>query len=271
MKAADLRGVPDTPVATLAEYVQRIVDITSTLGLAYGSLWYRGVASAALKLVPGVVWRRVADEDSMLEEFIVHLPAYSMKTHDDPWELYSLMQHHGLPTRLLDWSKSPLAALFFALDFDEAHTDPRQTPVVWAMNPYALNLLSQHKEALFVPLTRFGQSGDERLVDSYLPLSLRPPRVAPGTPFSALPIAVEPPFSNPRLLAQQGCYTVHGADRAAIDDIAGMGSQLCRVRIAAEATPALRTELEQLGFRAEWLYQDIDRLSRRIIAERCDN
>jgi hypothetical protein len=270
MKTPDLTAIPSTPVTSLSEYVARAIVISNTLELPYGNLWFRGVARRELKLVPGYVWRNIADEDSILEEFMVSLPAYSARSHDDPWELYSLMQHYGLPTRLLDWSKSPLAALYFALDFSEATADSTQTPVVWAMNPYALNYFAHRKEALFVPLTKFGHSGDEQLVDAYLPMSLRPFRVAAGASFSPLPIAVEPPFTNPRVLAQQGCFTVHGSDKEALEDIPGMRDHLVRVEIEASSTPRVRAELEQIGFRSEWIYQDVDRLSKRIVAERCD-
>ncbi len=269
MKTPDLTAIPTTAVTNLAEYVARVVQISNALDLPYGNLWYRGIARGDLKMVPGHIWRNILDENSILEEFMVSLPAYSSRSHDDPWEVYSLMQHYGLPTRLLDWSKSPLAALYFALDFSKSGAEATQTPVVWAMNPYALNYVSHSKEVLFVPLSKFGFSGHEHLVDSYLPLSLRPFRVAAGTGFNRLPIAIEPPFSNPRVLAQQGCFTVHGSDPFALEDIPGMRAHLVRIEVDASSTSLIRAELEQMGFRSEWIYQDLDRLSKRIVTERC--
>lgn len=257
----------ERPVRRLSDYVQRVIDASDEFDLPYGHLWFRGVARRELHLVPGTVWRGITDEGSLIEEFRVNLPAYALREYTDPWDVYYLMQHHGLPTRLLDWTKSPLTALFFALDFDEGKSDAKPSPAVWILSPYALNKIAHDREALFVPKRDYQPLGFNWTVQSYLPEDLLPD-YKDVSPMPKLPIAIEPPFSNGRITAQQGCFTVHGSSKIALDEMPELQAHLQRIDIPADVTEQIRSELEQLGFRAEWLYQDLDRLSRRIVLER---
>jgi len=86
-----------------------------------------------------------------------------------------------------------------------------------------------------------------------------------------LPIAIEPPFSNSRLVAQQGCFTIHGSKPISIDEMTGIGKCLLKIQVDPQYTEIIREELNQLGFNSEWIYQDIDRLSKRIVRERCSS
>ena len=61
---------------------------------------------------------------------------------DSKWDLLVLAQHFGLPTRLLDWSYNPLAALWFAISDSASKSDGAE---LWIYAPDLKNYQSQQK------------------------------------------------------------------------------------------------------------------------------
>jgi hypothetical protein len=82
---------------------------------------YRGMSNVEWLLKPSI--GRVKDysvqtEWDMLSLFKRGARPYLDETPKNDWEWLSLAQHHGMPTRILDWTENPLVALFFAIETD---------------------------------------------------------------------------------------------------------------------------------------------------------
>ena len=161
------------------------------------------------------------------------------------WDILFLMQHHGVPTRLLDWTESLGAALFFALSNAGADID------IWMLDPYTLNFQTcKNPEILDV---------DADFHATYFDYFIK--AKDPTPPEWDTAVAIYPRRQNPRLASQHGVFTLH-SKRTPLEEADLPG--LTRFRLTAEGTDGARQLLKVFGINDFGLFPDLDGLSRLL-------
>lgn len=169
-------------------------------------LWYRGQPQASFNLIPRIARSPLNPKDEILflSKFkslaipdVQFLPSFPIPNGPAAyWHWLFQMQHYGVPTRLMDWSRDAFVGLFFAVT--QAAADVGNDAAVWVLNPVILNeAFSFHSfvNPGYIP------NVDEPVVDLYF----GPNAQILGT---TKPAAVIGPMNNPRIVAQRGTFTV---------------------------------------------------------------
>jgi hypothetical protein len=105
-------------ISTIQEYINLVDEIKNENGA--NDLIFRG-QPVDKPLLPKIARltlrkRKIKDiEQPIFEEFKRGVIPYTEFRPDNDWDWLALAQHHGLPTRLLDWTYSALTALWFAV------------------------------------------------------------------------------------------------------------------------------------------------------------
>jgi len=121
------------------------------------------------------------------------------------WGVIFSMQHHNVPTRLLDWTESFICALYFA-NFGRDSSD---AAAIYLLSPEGLNAATVKHRGLIA----LGEDIGEANIDlaPYHPSCLTDSR-----PLHT--IAVSPIFTNPRMVAQQSAFTLSGDSFVSLDE-----------------------------------------------------
>lgn len=226
--------------------------------------WYRGCSKASYRLLPSIA--RHPSKKMFAEIYPVEKEMESLFSQrsrpfldgrpEDKWDSMFLMQHYGLPTRLMDWSSNPFVALFFALK-------PRrggyvEDVVVWMCDPEAWN-------ASVVPLTatepKILSKDHRRLADYAIGSAM--------DQFLPEPLMINGSYNSPRLVAQRGGFTVFGNDFRPFEVIhaerdGAPPQSLQKIVIKKADCERLFRSLVKKGITETFVYPDIVGLSEEL-------
>lgn len=212
-----------------------------------GTIWFRGHADATWKLLPGFM-RSTSDtsETTLLNRFRQSAAMLADQRPATSFDWTFLMQHYGVPTRLLDWSESPLISLYFALEEWSLKADT--DAALWCLWPTALNQnanIVDKVEGQYIP------SFEDEELQGYTVDSVRQ-----NTRIELFPVATIATRNNARIQAQMGTFTIHHNKKIAIEDV-GDRSHVAKYTIPHAARESLAGELRLLGMTRFSLFPEL--------------
>lgn len=227
----------ESKVEKIADLLLGLDELSRITG-ADEVLWFRGHAKETFELLPSIARysNGVSREALLSKRFKQNAYPYRDSPPQGEWEWLFLMQHFGVPTRLLDWTESPLTALYFCVnDKDESHE--ALDAKLWALLPVKFNHeIPRIRPQVSIDIPCFGVDG---ILDDY-----RPDRISLESMTSKLPVAAIANRQNERIVAQMGVFTVMHRDQTPLEQLAPQF--LATFKIPANSKRTIRQELTAL-------------------------
>lgn len=277
-------------IESIGGYLEEIIRLRKHMsGDIHGEFfqWYRGHAVKSWELKPKIQRDFLGNDEELFrkERFytndyqarasLLQLPKPPLSDYPN-W--LTLMQHYGLPTRLLDWSRSPLVALYFAVS-DKGF--PENDACVWILTPGKLN----SKEMLEKPSRIEGREYENIYIYNMShktiytmiynafrrwELSGNVDAITPDDKkfdhryksLSDKIAACYPTEADGRVYNQHATFTVHNSSKKLInvcDDYT-----LARITIPNNKKKKLLYELQICGMTQSYIYPDFEHLANEL-------
>ncbi|MDB5241059.1 MAG: hypothetical protein JWP57_1684 [Spirosoma sp.] len=220
------------------------------------SLAFRGLPDISFTLSTSLM--RLGDDCSQIEGHLLrNFRKYAMRNvaeRDSFWYLLSVAQHHGLPTRLMDWTFSPYVALHFVT---AAHERYDRDGVVWCIDYKQVHQhLSHDLRALLEE-----EGADVFTIEMLSNIrSLKEFDALSDTPFALL---FEPPSIDDRIINQYALFSVISSPAMSMSSwLEGHPEVFRQIIIAKELKWEIRDKLDQANINERVLFPGLDGLSR---------
>jgi hypothetical protein len=253
--------------------INSIDDLIAKFNSHANHFVYRGHADAAwplqssLERVIGSAWSAALArtyEDRSLYSFQTkfHLYDYENVAPNSKLAWLAIMQHYGVPTRLVDFTVSPYVALYFALETYQPST--KSDLAVFALDSTAIMEASiahiKSKDSSFKETRQSISEHEDEIFDNVVD------RFAYETVW-----ITEPLRHNARLDRQGGCFVISGNREMRIADVLELDRykrcEFIKYEIAASLYPAIFALLRKMNVTSKSLYGDLDGLARSIRME----
>jgi hypothetical protein len=255
-------------IRSLGEFVDRLTPDSPDpiTGRHRDSGVYRGASDADSPLLTSLdrlggsspAHTKADLEEHVLRNYIRYARAHVSASNSNDWEELIAAQHHGVPTRLLDWTYSPLVAAFFATRPLDGPERPR---AVWRLDWHKV-----HRVFQFPPLATLirdleGQLDEQGRAASPWQLFSRG---RDARPFACL---VEPPSLDSRIVAQGAVFTICSDKWHSFDEFLrthALGDALTKFVIPADRVSRIRDQLDLVGVDERRLFPDLDGVAAAI-------
>jgi hypothetical protein len=195
-------------------------------------------------------------ELAMLRNFRKYAVQQAPTALDSIWHWLAVAQHHGLPTRLVDWTYSPFVALHFAT---ESSDDYDHDGVVWCIDFVRANTLLPRRLRAMLE----AEGSDTFTVDMLGEFaSLRDFDALTSRPFV---LFLEPPALDARILNQSALFSLMPSPTTSLHEWLGEHPDLARrVIVPIELKWEVRDKLDQANISERTLRPGLDGLSRSL-------